>query len=105
MSIATEIEQRLGQALALQHLVIENESHMHSGPATESHFKLAIVADDFAGKRPVARHQLVYGVLSELMNNPIHALALHLYTAEEWQQQNGEIPQSPNCMGGSKGGH
>ena len=39
MSIATEIEQRLGQALALQHLVIENESHMHSGPATESHFK------------------------------------------------------------------
>lgn len=105
MSIATEIEQRLTQALVLQHLVIENESHMHSGSATESHFKLAVVAEDFAGKRPVARHQLIYGVLSELMNNPIHALALHLYTAEEWQKQNGDIPLSPNCMGGSKGDH
>lgn len=102
MSIAAEIEARLQQALAVQHLVIENESHMHSGPATESHFKLAVVADDFGGKRPVARHQMIYGALSDLMNNPIHALALHLYTAEEWQKQNGEIPLSPNCMGGSK---
>ncbi len=105
MSIATEIEQRLTQALALQHLVIENESHMHSGPATESHFKLVVVAEDFAGKRPVARHQLIYGILSELMNNPIHALALHLYTADEWQTQNGAVPLSPTCKGGSKGDH
>ena len=102
MSIATQIEQQLKQALTLQHLVIENESHMHSGPASDSHFKLAVVADDFSGKRPVARHQLIYGTLSELMNNPIHALSLHLYTAAEWQEQNGDIPQSPNCMGGSK---
>lgn len=102
MSIAAEIEQRLNEALSLQHLIIENESHMHSGPATESHFKLAVVADDFAGKRPVARHQLIYGVLSELMSNPIHALALHLYTAAEWQEKNGDVPLSPNCQGGSK---
>lgn len=102
MSIATQIEQQLKQALTLRHLIIENESHMHSGPASDSHFKLAVVADDFSGKRPVARHQLIYGTLSELMNNPIHALSLHLYTAAEWQEQNGDIPQSPNCMGGSK---
>ena len=102
MSIATQIEQQLKQVLTLQHLIIENESHMHSGPASDSHFKLAVVADDFSGKRPVARHQLIYGTLSELMNNPIHALSLHLYTAAEWQEQNGDIPQSPNCMGGSK---
>lgn len=102
MSIATAIEQRLTQGLGLQHLVIENESHMHSGPATESHFKLAVVADDFEGKRAVARHQMIYGLLSELMNNHIHALALHLYTVAEWQEKNGAIPASPNCMGGSK---
>lgn len=102
MSIAQEIESRVREALKVQHFVIENESHMHSGPATDSHFKLGVVADDFIGKRPVARHQLVYAALTELMNNPIHALALHLYTGEEWQQKNAEIPASPNCMGGSK---
>lgn len=105
MSIATAIEQRLSQGLGLHHLVIENESHMHSGPATESHFKLAVVADDFEGKRAVARHQVIYALLSELMNNPIHALSLHLYTAAEWRTKNAEIPLSPNCMGGSKGDH
>ncbi|MDO6562018.1 BolA/IbaG family iron-sulfur metabolism protein [Amphritea sp. 1_MG-2023] len=102
MSIATEIEQRLQQGLALQHLVIDNESHMHSGPATDSHFKLAVVTDDFVGKRAVARHQMIYSLLSELMNNPIHGLALHLYSVTEWQEKNGLIPQSPNCQGGSK---
>ncbi|RTE64740.1 BolA family transcriptional regulator [Amphritea opalescens] len=102
MSIATEIEQRLTEGLALQHLVIENESHMHSGPATESHFKLAVVADDFTGKRAVARHQMIYGLLAVLMNNPIHALALHLYTTSEWQEKNGDIPLSPSCMGAKK---
>lgn len=104
MTIAAEIESRVRAALTVHHYVCENESHMHSGPATDSHFKLAVVADEFGGKRPVARHQLVYAAVAELMNNPIHALALHLYTAEEWQQKNGAIPQSPNCMGGSKSG-
>ncbi|GGK74707.1 BolA family protein [Amphritea balenae] len=104
MSIAAEIEKNVHQALTIHHLVIENESHMHSGPATDSHFKLALVADEFKGKRPVARHQLVYAAVSELMNNPIHALALHLYTLEEWQAQNGDVPLSPNCMGASKSG-
>lgn len=102
MSIAEAIEEKVRQALTVQHLVIENESHMHSGPAGDSHFKLAVIADEFTGKRAVARHQLVYAAVAELMNNPIHALALHLYTADEWQQKNGDIPLSPNCQGASK---
>jgi BolA protein len=60
------------------------------------------VSPDFAGKRLVQRHQLVYGLVAELMQNPIHALALHLHTPEEWQQRKGLVPDSPNCMGGSK---
>jgi len=37
------------------------------------------------------------------MRNPIHALALQLYSPEEWSK-NTEVRESPNCMGGSKAG-
>ncbi len=93
------IEQKLKQGLSIQHLVIENESHMHSGPATDSHFKLVVVAEDFAGKRPVARHQLVYGLLADELAGPVHALALHLFSPEEWQTKSAAVPASPNCRG------
>jgi BolA protein len=102
MNVAERIEQLVKAGMQVEWFALENESHMHSGPATESHFKLVLVSPDFAGKRLVQRHQLVYGLVAELMQNPIHALALHLHTPEEWQQRNGEVPESPNCMGGSK---
>ena len=60
MSIEAVIRNRLEDGLAIEHLVIENESHMHSGPATDSHFKVTVVSDDFAGKRKVQRHQLIF---------------------------------------------
>lgn len=102
MSVQATIEQKLQQGLSIEHLEIDNESHMHSGPATDSHFRLVLVSGDFAGKRLVQRHQLIYGLLAEEMRNPVHALAMHLYTPEEWQQKNALAPQSPQCMGGSK---
>lgn len=34
------IESRLKETLTPTHLEVINESHMHSGPATESHFKV-----------------------------------------------------------------
>ena len=36
------IESRLMEALSPVHLEVINESHMHSGPATESHFKVRV---------------------------------------------------------------
>lgn len=102
MSIENAIEQRLRDGLELQVLTLENESHMHSGDRMDTHFKLVAVSPAFAGKRLVQRHQMIYGLLSELMQNPIHALAMHLFTPEEWQAKQGEVPDSPNCMGGSK---
>lgn len=101
VDIAQQITEKLSELDPVQ-LDIVNESHMHSGPATDSHFKLTVVSDAFAGKRPVARHQLVYGILSEELAGPVHALALHLYSIEEWQAA--EVPDSPNCRGGSKAG-
>ena len=59
MSVAERIEELVNAGMQVERFALENESHMHSGPATESHFKLVLVSPDFAGKRLVQRHQLV----------------------------------------------
>lgn len=102
MSMQTTIESKVRDRLAPQVMQVENESHMHGGPATESHYKLTAVSDEFSGLNLVKRHQLVYGLLKEEMAGSIHALALHLYTPEEWAERNQSAPPSPDCRGGSK---
>jgi len=95
------IESIVREKLAPDYVELVNESHMHSvPPGSESHFKLVLVTEQFAGLRAVARHQKVYAALGEVMQQ-IHALALHTYTPAEWQAQ-GAAPASPQCMGGSK---
>jgi acid stress-induced BolA-like protein IbaG/YrbA len=54
-----------------------------------THYEALVVADEFAGKRPLARHQLIYKTLGSLMGNEIHALSIRAFTPEEWQQQAG----------------
>lgn len=101
--IQTAIEQKLNQGFQATHLAVENESHMHSVPAnSETHFKVTLVSDDFAGKNRVKRHQAIYGALGAELQAGVHALALHLYTPEEWQARNGVSPASPQCLGGSR---
>ncbi len=96
------IQQKLTEAFNPIHLTIENESHLHSGPVTDSHFKVVVVSDEFVDKRPVARHQMVYGALAEEMAGAIHALVIHPYTAQEWQQRSGQVPESAPCRGSVK---
>jgi acid stress-induced BolA-like protein IbaG/YrbA len=47
------------------------------------HFAARIVATQFSGLRPIARHQLVYKTLGELMGREIHALSIEALTPEE----------------------
>ena len=49
-----------------------------------AHFEAVIVSASFAGKRPIARHQLVYGVLGDRMKQEIHALSMRTLTPEEF---------------------
>ena len=51
------------------------------------HFEAVVVAAAFAGKRSVQRHQLVYGTLGKAVGNEIHALALQVFTPEEFAAQ------------------
>jgi len=48
-----------------------------------THFAARIVASEFAGKRSLARHQLVYRALGALMGREIHALSIEALTPEE----------------------
>ena len=48
-----------------------------------THFAARIVAREFAGKKSLARHQLVYRTLGELMGREIHALSIEALTPEE----------------------
>ncbi len=49
-----------------------------------THFEALIVSDEFADKRALARHQLVYQCLGVLMGNEIHAMSIRAYTRNEW---------------------
>lgn len=104
MKIQQQINDKLRQQLAPQYLEVVNESNNHNVPAgSESHFKVTIVADAFADKRLIQRHRLVNKVLANELADDIHALALHTYTAAEWSEKFGQVPDSPQCLGGSKG--
>ena len=51
------------------------------------HFEAVVVAVSFAGLRAVQRHKLVYETLGALMGNEIHALALKVYTPDEYERE------------------
>jgi acid stress-induced BolA-like protein IbaG/YrbA len=48
-----------------------------------THFAARVVSPDFAGKRSIARHQLIYRTLGELMGREIHAMSIEALTPEE----------------------
>lgn len=102
MSVQQTIEQKITDTFFPDYLSVENESHGHgSGNYGETHFKVVLVSSAFEGVRKVARHQQMYSCLTAELDAGVHALALHLYTPEEWAEK-GVAPDSPRCLGGSK---
>ena len=103
MSVQTSIQQKLIDAIALQHLEVINESGNHNvPPGSESHFKVVMVSSEFTDLKLVDRHRMVNTVLKDELTNRVHALAIHTYTSEEWRSKKGEAPMSPPCLGGQK---
>ncbi len=96
------IESRLNSSFSIEHLAIENESHLHNvAPGSESHFKVTIVSEDFCELMLIKRHRLVNKALQQELQN-IHALALHTMTPDEWVIRAGKVADSPRCRGGGK---
>lgn len=81
------IRDRLSAALAPASLQLMDDSHLHAGHSGaeggRGHYRVHIVSPQFAGLRPIARHQLVYRALGELMQTDIHALSIQALTPDE----------------------
>lgn len=100
------IEAKLRAGLEPAHLQVINESHMHSvPPGSETHFKVVVVSERFAGMPRVRRHQAVNGLLAEELSDGLHALSISPLTPEEWRARGRAVPASPPCHGGGKQGH
>jgi BolA family transcriptional regulator, general stress-responsive regulator len=81
MSLETRMREKLIVALRPSRLDLVNESHLHAGhqnsPGTdESHFRVLIVSDAFAGKSRLERHRVVNELLGEELTDGVHALAI-----------------------------
>lgn len=88
MRVAKAIEANLRRAFDPTRLSIVDESHRHAGhagarPEGESHFRVEIVSNAFAGKSRVERQRMVYAALAEEMARDIHALQLATFTPAE----------------------
>lgn len=73
-----QVRDYIAAGLACDHLQVEGDGH---------HFEAVIVSAAFAGKRPIARHQLVYAALGDRMRAEIHALSMRTLTPEEFAAQ------------------
>lgn len=87
-TVESRIRAALDSAFAPTQLEIVNESELHAGhrgsPGTgDSHFRVRIVSERFAGLPQVARHRLVNRAMAELIGKPIHALALTTRAPDE----------------------
>jgi acid stress-induced BolA-like protein IbaG/YrbA len=73
-----DIKKYISAGLACEHVEVSGDG---------AHFEAVIVSDAFEGKRPIARHQLVYAALGDRMRDEIHALSMKTLTPEEFKAQ------------------
>jgi BolA protein len=100
MNLAERIEAKLIAGFAPDRLSIANDSSRHAGPASDSHFRLIIVAQSFDGQNLVARQRQVYACLSDELAGPVHALQMKCLTPAEFESLGGEVElKVPPCRG------
>ncbi|PID35279.1 MAG: BolA family transcriptional regulator [Rhodobacterales bacterium] len=83
MSRSDEIRAALEAAFQPRLLEVVNESNHHAGHAGhdgsgESHFRVVIASDAFAGQSRIARHRMVHKALGAELTRAIHALSLDI---------------------------
>ena len=101
MVVEQRIRKKLTGALAPMYLEVVNESGQHNVPAgSETHFKVVVVSDAFAGKPRVAQHRMVFRAVNDELRGGVHALAVHTFTEDAWARTGAGAPESPKCLGG-----
>lgn len=78
---ADQLQSLIAQGLACEHLEVTGDGR---------HWSAVIVSAAFEGKRPIARHQMVYATLGQRMHtDEVHALSMKTLTPSEWAQARG----------------
>ncbi|TIP35892.1 MAG: BolA family transcriptional regulator [Mesorhizobium sp.] len=89
MSIQSTMENKLKAAFSPERLTVINESHLHAGHhhvehgheavfdgTGETHFRVRIVSQNFAGMNRIERHRAVNRLLADELKAGVHALAI-----------------------------
>lgn len=88
MRVKDIIRSRLFEALRPDALTVTDESHLHAGhagarPEGETHFRVQVTAQAFAGKSRVERHRMINALLAEELRQRVHALAIEARAPDE----------------------
>lgn len=73
---ADQIKNMIAAGIKCEHIELEGDGR---------HWYATIVSAEFAGRRAIQRHQLVYATLgAKMQNDEVHALSMKTYTPAEW---------------------
>ena len=91
MNIPKKIQEILQKKFSACKVEVLDESHLHAGHSEAKssgggHYSVVVVSEMFQGKTTLARHRMVYQMLSEELKTSIHALAIKAYTLEEYSR-------------------
>ena len=84
MLTADSIRASIVAHLPCEHVAVDGDGR---------HWSAVIVSAEFAGLRPIQRHQRVYAALGERMREEIHALSMTTLTPGEWAARGGAQQQ------------
>jgi BolA protein len=100
MTTQDKIEAKIIETFAPSRLRVDNDSKRHAGPATDSHFRLIIIAEAFEGQRSLQRQRLVYACLADELAGSVHALQMKCLTPSEYNAADGDVTlKAPPCAG------
>ena len=103
MTIEESLRAKVMEQLRPVYLQIENESHLHSGADSQTHFRLLVVSEVFEGKSRIDRQRLINDLFLQERQLGLHALTMRALTPSEWEKTRDHLDfNSPACHGGSK---
>jgi BolA protein len=82
VALKDRISEIVTRELRPTELRVDDESHLHAGHAGsreggETHFRIDVVSEAFAGKSRVARHRMINDLLADAFGRDgLHALAI-----------------------------
>ncbi len=93
MTVEESIREKLLKAFSPTQLTVENELAKHAGHSGardhlgrvtgETHFRVVVISNEFAGKSQIERHRQINAVLEDELTGPVHALAIKALTPAE----------------------